>query len=183
MNEALDCVDITRWTGDKTSASFISAQLRLLHGILSEARSTLKGPPLLDPSATLERSDGNPEVLTTVPGNALKPSLPPHLALTFTIQEAALVLIIRSSEPVNAPIGIGSRFAFAIGAQRRLEHDEMEKVWIVDGSEVHVREKIRIESADPSLMAVLAKLAALEHTLGMARCCLGIVMKEEIDDL
>lgn len=31
------------------------------------------------------------------------------------------------------------------------------------GEEVRVREKVRVESQDPSLMAVMAKLSALEH--------------------
>jgi hypothetical protein len=68
------------------------------------------------------------------------------------------------------------RFAFAIGAQRRLEHDEMDDVFMFKGEEVRVREKVRVEgSADPSLLSLGAKLGALERTVGAAREALGIV--------
>ncbi|KAK3939739.1 RAVE subunit 2/Rogdi [Diplogelasinospora grovesii] len=45
--------------------------------------------------------------------------------------------------------------------------------------EVYVREKVRVESADPSLLSLSAKLAALSHTLGLARRNLAAVMGEE----
>lgn len=43
LNSALDIIDVTRWTGDPTSASFISGQLRLLGDCLTDARGALKG--------------------------------------------------------------------------------------------------------------------------------------------
>jgi len=73
-------------------------------------------------------------------------------------------------------------FALAIGVQRRLEHDEAEQVFEYRGKEVRVREKVRVQSADPSLLAAMAKLAALEHNVGMARKCLSIVMGEENEE-
>lgn len=39
-----------------------------------------------------------------------------------------------------------------------------------------MREKIRVESQDPSLMAVMAKLSAVQHGVGVARRSLGVVM-------
>ena len=50
------------------------------------------------------------------------------------------------------------------------------------GQEVRVREKIRVESQDPSLMSVMAKLSALEHGVGVARRSLAIVMEGDEDD-
>ena len=44
------------------------------------------------------------------------------------------------------------------------------------GQEVKVKEKVRVESQDPSLMAVMAKLSALEHALAFSRRNLMIVM-------
>lgn len=76
-----------------------------------------------------------------------------------------------------------SRFAFAIGAARRLEHDEMDQEFSCRGLKMFVREKYRVESADPSLMAAMAKLAALEHAVGMSRWGLAAVMGEEMDDV
>jgi len=56
------------------------------------------------------------------------------------------------------------------------EHDETGQVFTYKGQEVRVREKVRVESQDPSLMAVMAKLSALEHGVGVARRSLAIVM-------
>ncbi|TLS22164.1 uncharacterized protein PpBr36_09839 [Pyricularia pennisetigena] len=51
-----------------------------------------------------------------------------------------------------------------------------------DAVQVYVREKIRVESADPSLMSLSAKLGALTHTLTMARRNLAAVMGEDLED-
>ncbi|KAK3897577.1 RAVE subunit 2/Rogdi [Staphylotrichum tortipilum] len=48
--------------------------------------------------------------------------------------------------------------------------------------DVFVREKVRVESADPSLLSLSAKLMALGHTLGLARRNLAAVMGEEMED-
>ncbi|KAK4234136.1 hypothetical protein C8A03DRAFT_38105 [Achaetomium macrosporum] len=47
--------------------------------------------------------------------------------------------------------------------------------------DVFVREKVRVESADPSLLSLAAKLTALGHTLALARRNLAAVMGEEWD--
>lgn len=47
---------------------------------------------------------------------------------------------------------------------------------------VYVREKVRVDSADPSLLSLSAKLGALGHTLALARRNLAIVMADEGDD-
>jgi Rogdi leucine zipper containing protein len=43
INQSLDVVDISTWTGDALDANFIAGQLRLLHDLLQEARQVLKG--------------------------------------------------------------------------------------------------------------------------------------------
>ncbi|KAH8908135.1 hypothetical protein BR93DRAFT_601365 [Coniochaeta sp. PMI_546] len=48
--------------------------------------------------------------------------------------------------------------------------------------DVFVREKVRVESADPSLLSLAAKLTALGHVLNMARRNLAAVMGEELED-
>ncbi|KAK0612438.1 RAVE subunit 2/Rogdi [Bombardia bombarda] len=45
--------------------------------------------------------------------------------------------------------------------------------------EVFVREKVRVESADPSLLSLSSKLTALGHTLALARRNLASVMGED----
>ncbi|KAH8886411.1 hypothetical protein GQ53DRAFT_769306 [Thozetella sp. PMI_491] len=49
-------------------------------------------------------------------------------------------------------------------------------------AEVYVREKIRVETADPSLLSLAAKLGALGHSLATARRNLAIVMGEDPED-
>ncbi|KAL8671682.1 MAG: hypothetical protein Q9168_003830 [Polycauliona sp. 1 TL-2023] len=43
LNQALDIIDISTWTGDPKNGSFISGQLRLLHDIINEATAVMKG--------------------------------------------------------------------------------------------------------------------------------------------
>jgi Rogdi leucine zipper containing protein len=68
------------------------------------------------------------------------------------------------------------RLAVAIGAARKHEHDESNEVFCYRGVDVRVKEKIRVESADPNLIALMAKLAALEHNVSLSRKALDIVM-------
>ncbi|KAI1359090.1 RAVE subunit 2/Rogdi [Xylaria arbuscula] len=48
--------------------------------------------------------------------------------------------------------------------------------------EVYVREKVRVESADPSLLSMSTKLTALANALGLARRNLAAVMGEEFEE-
>ncbi|KFX98103.1 hypothetical protein O988_04527 [Pseudogymnoascus sp. VKM F-3808] len=174
LNQSLDCIDITCWTGDRTSAPYISSQLRLLHGLLGEAHSYLKGSTtsVADREAWLRPADPN----------HFQPPLPDNLSLHFSIQEASIVLTIRVLEPADAAPDLRSRFATAF-LTKKAEHDEEDRRFNYNGSEVKVKEKVRIESADPNLMAAMAKLAALEHAVGMARCCLAVVMEEDVEEI
>lgn len=52
----------------------------------------------------------------------------------------------------------------------------------VDEVQVYVREKVRVESADPSLLSLSAKLTALTNTLTLARVNLAAVMGENIEE-
>lgn len=51
------------------------------------------------------------------------------------------------------------------------------------GRDVHVREKVKVEIADPSLLTAMAKLCVLEHSIVLARKCLSAVMDEEMKDI
>ncbi|KAJ9155189.1 37S ribosomal protein rsm22 [Pleurostoma richardsiae] len=71
----------------------------------------------------------------------------------------------------------------SIGGGSGASSDGGDSAW--DGKQeldVFVREKVRVESADPSLLSLSAKLVALGHTLALARRNLAAVMGEEIDD-
>ncbi|RYP74033.1 hypothetical protein DL771_003222 [Monosporascus sp. 5C6A] len=59
------------------------------------------------------------------------------------------------------------------------EEETRRKRHLVD---VYVREKVRVESPDPSLLSLSAKLGALSNTLALARRNLAAVMGEEFED-
>jgi hypothetical protein len=85
-------------------------------------------------------------------------------------------------EDVKKEQNFGVKLAFAIGAQRRIEHDEMDSVFAVNKEEVRVKEKVGVvSSADPGLLSLGAKLGALERSVGGMRECLRVVMGVEED--
>lgn len=183
--------------------TFISTQLRVLAQALADALALLKGPA---------PTPGDPAWSTrSVSLSHFSPALPSAVSFYIGLQDSQLVLWLRALEPVGVPINFGMKFALALGTTRRIEHDEADKVFTYsceDGTarglhppqpagsaasdvvepnpdgpaEVYVREKIRIESADPSLMSLSAKLGALNHTLLLARQNLAAVMGEEVED-
>ncbi|KAI9760341.1 MAG: hypothetical protein M4579_001745 [Chaenotheca gracillima] len=174
INQSLDVVDVSTWTGDAKDANFISGQLRLLCDNISEARQALKGP---------ESRTGWLE--SPVDERLFDPPIPSTLSFHLSISEAALALEIRTLESATAPEGSVSGFGFrerlavAIGASRRPEHDEANELFLYKGHEVRVKEKVRVESQDPSLIAVMAKLAALEHNVALSRKALDVVMGKD----
>lgn len=58
-------------------------------------------------------------------------------------------------------------------------HDEADDIFTWRGQDVRVRDKVRVESADPGLMAALAKLTALDRAVGLARKSLNTLMGQE----
>jgi hypothetical protein len=55
----------------------------------------------------------------------------------------------------------------------------VDKLFTFKGQEVTVKEKIRVESQDPNLMAAMAKMNALERSVALGRKALEIVMGKE----
>jgi len=194
INDSLDIIDISRWTGSSSDASFIWGQLKLLHDHLTEARVSLKGHV---PGADLANIPGIDWTKNSVPDNVFDPCLPDSLSLHFAIQDANLVLTVRSlvptspggtpNTPSESPFSL-SGFHLRnrlLGLGPRLpNHDETGEVFEWRGKQdVTVREKVRVESGDPSLMSVAAKLSALEHEVARWRFNLKILMgKIEEDD-
>ena len=192
INACLDVVDATRWTGDSKNASFISGQIRLLHDNIQEAKTALKG-------WTAEQKPWQDEHVDV---NAFSPPLPANVSFHLSISEAAVLLNVRTLEPANSHTGSNTPLALAAGAstpsysglslRERLStalgggrpafHDEAHQVFVYHGQEVRVRDKIRVESQDPSLMAAMAKLGALERNVALSRQALDIVMGKEDDE-
>lgn len=122
------------------------------------------------------------------------PPLHPQLSFDLYVSEAALTAELRTLElipPSDAPKpafslaslgtdstgGFGQRFAVAVGLRGgpRGNGDAQDEVYAYRGMNVRVRERVRVESQDPNLMAVWAKLGGLEHALGLAIKSLGMV--------
>lgn len=53
----------------------------------------------------------------------------PAMSIHVGLRNGNIVLSLRALEPVDAPVGFGTRFALAIGTTRRLEHDEADRVF------------------------------------------------------
>lgn len=101
------------------------------------------------------------------------PPLPAYLSFHLFIADSALVLLLRTLES-NTPTHAQTAFTTDLSltgfslrdklfGPRHLPHDEIGAVFSWHGEDVKVKEKIRVESQDPSLMAVMAKLTALQY--------------------
>ncbi|OQE46271.1 hypothetical protein PENCOP_c001G05300 [Penicillium coprophilum] len=178
--QSLDIVDVSTWTGDPLNAGFIFSQLHLLLETISEARQMLKG----DSDETRGKWWD-----TSATENMFDPPLPPHLSFHLSITDSALVLALRTLEATalnHAQNAFSSEISLTgfslrdrIFGSRAPTHDEAGSVFQWQGEEVRVKEKVRVESQDPSLMAVMAKLSALEHEVMRCVAALRIVMGDE----
>jgi hypothetical protein len=81
-----------------------------------------------------------------------------------------------SNQPLFGGFSLRDRLATALGAAPRPLHDEAGEIFTFHGETFRVRDKVRVESQDPSLMAALAKLSALERSVALSRKALRIVM-------
>ncbi|KUM63442.1 hypothetical protein ACN42_g3657 [Penicillium freii] len=198
--QSLDIVDVSTWTGDPLNAGFIFSQLHLLLETISEARQMLKGEgddtrgKWWDTSATENVcSISLTQVLQycadIYAAQMFDPPLPPHLSFHLSITDSALVLLLRTLEPIalnHTPTAFSSDISLTgfslrdrIFGSRAPTHDEAGSLFQWHGEEVRVKEKVRVESQDPSLMAVMAKLSALEHEVMRCVAALRVLMGEE----
>ena len=187
INSCLDVVDATVWTGEAKNADYISTQLRLLHENVQDAKEALRGS-----GEHLKAWHEHPTDKHT-----FEPCLPSQLSMHFTVSDAALIFTVRTLETVAEGGGTGAstpsstysqsysglsirdRLAAALGAAPVVRHDEADETFVYGGKNVRVKDKVRIESQDPSLMAALAKLSALEHSVALSRRALDVVMDRE----
>lgn len=191
INDSLDIIDVSRWTGQSTNASFIAGQLKLLHDHLKEAKNTLKGSIS---GEEVERLPGGQWWTDSADDGLFDPPLPGNLSVHFTIQDANLVLTVRTlipASPSHTPTGEMSFSLSGLNLRSRLlglgprlsTHDEVGQVFKWRGKyDANVREKVRVESGDPSLISVAAKISALEHEVARWRENLRIVMEESDEE-
>jgi len=175
INACLDVIDVTTWTGDAKNANFISGQFQLLYDNIQEARQALRG------YSDVQR----PWTENPVDEQIFDPPLPRNVSFHLCIFDAALLLEIRTLEVCNpaeeshSGFDIRGRLAMALGGTRPPIHDEVDRIFNYRDQEVRVKEKIRVESQDPALISAMAKLNALEHSVGLSRKALDIVMGKE----
>ncbi|EOD44064.1 hypothetical protein UCRNP2_9258 [Neofusicoccum parvum UCRNP2] len=163
INSCLDVVDVTTWAGDATNANYISGQLQLLYDNIDDARHALKGTPEI-----------------------FDPPLPPEVSVHLYLQDAAIILEIRTLEiwtgDDGSIFGFRKAIAGALGVSQGPAHDEADKVFTYREQQVKVKEKVRVETQDPNLIAAMAKLNALEHNVSLSRKALDVVMGKNDDD-
>ncbi|KAF9891725.1 hypothetical protein FE257_003206 [Aspergillus nanangensis] len=180
VNQSLDIVDVSAWTGDPLNAQFIFSQLHLLHETLSEARQMLKG----ENDITRGKWWDNSAV-----GEMFDPPLPPYLSFQLCIADSALVLYLRTLDTTNdshTPTAFATDISLTgfnlrdrLFGTRHRPHDEAGDLFTWKGEEVRVKEKVRVESQDPSLMAVMAKLTALQHEVMKWIAALNVLMEND----
>ncbi|KAL9039552.1 MAG: hypothetical protein Q9214_004831 [Letrouitia sp. 1 TL-2023] len=181
LNQSLDIIDISAWTGDPHNASFISGQLRLLADAIDEAKLVLKGGDEIVGGRWWKDDGAGDE---TIYDPTLPPTLSPHLSIAST----SLLLTVRTLQPFRQPspsaslTGLSLRQRLGLAGAGPAPHDETDQVFLYRGQEVRVVEKVRIESQDPSLMAVMAKLSALGHAVAEWRGNLATVMGVEEEE-
>lgn len=189
--------------------TFLAAQLRVLAQALQDASALLRGPPLLatDPGWSA-RSAALSHFLPHLPPGisfyiglqesqlvlwlrALEPAdIPVNLGMKFALalgtarriehDEADQVFTYCCEDGCakglhNTPAAGGSDSGRDSGPNTGTATPE-------GPARIYVREKIRVESADPSLLSLSAKLNALNHALLHIRGNLAAVMDEEVDD-
>ncbi|KAL6237700.1 hypothetical protein BDW75DRAFT_228550 [Aspergillus navahoensis] len=167
VRQCLDIVDVSTWTGDPLDARFIYSQLHLLGETIAEGRQMLKGESDIVRGKWWE---------TSAPDNMFDPPLPPQLSFHLSIADSALVLYLRTLEsitPAHTPTAFATDISLTgfsirerLFGSRGPSHDEAGEVFLWKGDEVRVREKVRVESQDPSLMAaeILELLDELDLT-------------------
>ncbi|KAL8925840.1 MAG: hypothetical protein Q9172_002044 [Xanthocarpia lactea] len=194
LNQALDIIDISIWTGDPKNGSFISGQLRLLGEIINEAKAIMQGGEEVVGGKWWEDDFNGDETDLNLP---LSLTLSSHVTLTST----SLLLTIRilvpspsasapntngtstpssSSGPPVTGLSLRTRLTQILAPMPTPTHDEAYKTFFYRGNEVKVRDKVRVEAQDPSLMAVGAKLSAVGREVDGWRGRVAIVMGEEM---
>ncbi|RDA84865.1 hypothetical protein CP532_2092 [Ophiocordyceps camponoti-leonardi (nom. inval.)] len=194
LSQSIDLLSLTLARDPPHDPPSVASTLALISDSLAESMALLKGTPLNQPDSSWQTS--------SCPPHHFSPPLPPNLSFHVGLQDSSIVLVLRTLEPADAPVHLGTKLGLAIGTVRRIEHDEMDQVFRyhpsgdgtaepkrggarrnVDpatsgsrGQDVYVREKVRVESADPSLISLQSKLGYLNNMLCQTRRNLATVM-------
>jgi hypothetical protein len=202
LTQSIDLLGLV--TTRPQDAPSLASTLGLLSDTLARSAALLKGPSLAEPFTSWQTG--------SAAASHFSPPLPPNLSFHLGLQDSCVVLHLRALEPADVPVHFGMKLGLAIGTVRRLEHDEMDKVFSYSpgaddvahnhpgsarhtpdphsksraaeerASDVYVREKVRVESADPSLISLYSKLGYLSNQLAQARRNLAAVLGTGLED-
>ncbi|KAI6785365.1 uncharacterized protein J7T54_007007 [Emericellopsis cladophorae] len=202
LNESLDLLSVILSAKQPPDAKSLAQTLTLLSESIAASAALLKGPPLTTPDQSWTTSSCPPGIFS--------PPLAPNISFHIGLQDSCIVLLIRALEPCQAAVHTLTKLGLAIGTVRRLEHDEMDSVfkynvsgyaeagsrghggqrsseatrqpqYAPNAEDVYVREKVRVESGDPSLISLYSKLGFLSHVLGQTRRNLAAVIGYDMD--
>ncbi|KAL2809190.1 Rogdi leucine zipper containing protein-domain-containing protein [Aspergillus granulosus] len=147
VNQCLDIVDVSTWTGDPLDARFIYSQIHLLGETIAEGRQMLKGENDIVRGKWWE---------TSASESLFDPPLPSNLSFHLSIVDSALVLYLRtleSSTPTHTPTAFASDISLTgfsirdrLFGPRQPAHDEVGDIFSWRGDDVKVREKVRVET-------------------------------------
>ncbi|PHH87924.1 hypothetical protein CDD83_8227 [Cordyceps sp. RAO-2017] len=193
LTQSIDLLSMMLSREPPYDAPSLASTLSLISDSIADSIALVRGPPPDGPDAAWQTA--------SCPAHHFAPPLPAKFSFHVGLQESSLVLSLRTLESAEAPVHFGTKLGLAIGTVRRLEHDEMDLVFRYspagDGSAepkrgpaaqmpdaapapgtelVYVREKVRVESADPSLISLYAKLGYLNSMLSQTRNNLTTVM-------
>lgn len=133
----------------------------LAHDLYQDTARRIIGDVLLNLTQALDALSKHPSSttfpLSTIDPDTLRPELPQNVALDLYIQEASLVSEIRIVQTR------GSENFF--NSIRKSMPQETGGFVRFRGEDVKVMQHVRVESQDPALIAISAKLTALKHNV------------------
>lgn len=133
----------------------------LAHDLYQDTARRVVGDVLLNLTqaydALSKHPNSNTFPLSTVDSDTLRPELPQNVALDLYIQEASLVSEIRTLQTRGT-----ENFFHNL---RKSVPQETGGFFRFRGEDVKVLEHVRVESQDPALIAISAKLTALKHNV------------------
>ena len=180
--------------------------LSVLSDSISASAKLLKGPPVAQPDPAWQTSSCPPQQFgPSIPQNMsfyiglqeccivlwLRALEPVHAPVHFGTKLGLAIGTVRRLEHDEMdtifkfnPAGSNETSDYNRGSARHSPEQSLHKVPSGQGEagEVFVREKVRIESADPSLISLYSKLGYLGHVLGQARRNMAAVLDIDVDD-
>ncbi|KAG5744948.1 hypothetical protein H9Q72_007918 [Fusarium xylarioides] len=190
LNQSIDLLTIT--LSKPQDASSLASTLSILADSLSDSSAILKGPPLTDSDPAWQMCSCSPDQFVPSIGPNISFYLglqesciilwlralePVHAHVHFGTKLGLAFGTVRRLEhdEMDTVFRYNSQGSNIGGSKRGSARHTPEpgssaaEVDSNDIQEVYVREKVRVESADPSLISIQSKLSYLSHMLGQAR--------------